>query len=152
MRVGGPCCFLLFLSLVSLPNIGSEKEEELGSLAESFLSVCPAFRQTFIQDLLCLPRCCTFILTTYLLPSMDMDTFSMWNMCACISWREIGQISSTSKGEISCRPPSSLTSEANTFSAKLRIASSISRRGFSHISQHSCPKAIQESLGIRHKD
>jgi len=82
--------------------------------------------ETFLQEPpQSVPRC-----HTYLLPSMDMDRFSMWNMWACISRREIGQISSTSKGEISCRPPSSLTSEANTFSAKLRIASSISRRVF----------------------
>lgn len=49
-------------------------------------------------------------------------------MCVLISWREMGQISSTSKGEISCLIASSFTSEAKTFSAKERIASSISER------------------------
>ena len=68
--------------------------------------------------------------TTYLLVSVGVDWASRWNMWANISCWEIGQISSTSKGEISWRPPSSLTSEANTFSAKLRVASSIARRSF----------------------
>lgn len=68
--------------------------------------------------------------TTYLLPPVGVDRASSWNRCLHISWCKIGQTSSTSKGEISWWPPSSLTSEANTFSAKLRVASSIPKRRF----------------------
>ena len=48
----------------------------------------------------------------------------------------MGQISSTSKGEISCLISSSFTSEAKTFSAKERIASSISARRRSRVQGH----------------
>lgn len=57
-------------------------------------------------------------------------------MYRLVSSREMGQISSTSKGEISCRTASSFTSEAKTFSAKERIASSISARRRSRVQGH----------------
>ena len=103
------------------------------TLTEFFLQVESPFRVNHLPwhfPFLVYQRTKHSTYTTYLLPSVGVDWASSWNRCSRISWCKIGQTSSTSKGEISWQPPSSLTSEANTFSAKLRVASSIAKRGF----------------------
>lgn len=73
-----------------------------------------------------LPFAPTTLVVAHRFPAVEELSRSI--MCVLISWHEMGQISSTSKGEISCLVVSSFTSEAKTFSAKERVASSISAR------------------------